>query len=75
MENVRFHKEETDNEDIFSGQLASHANVFVNDAFGSSHRAHSSVAGVTQFMDQSVSGFLLEKEIKYLNESVKTTNW
>ena len=70
LENVRFHKEETDNEDIFSGQLASHANVFVNDAFGSSHRAHSSVAGVTQFMDQSVSGFLLEKEIKYLNESV-----
>ena len=70
LENVRFHKEETENEDIFSGQLASHADVFVNDAFGSSHRAHASVAGVTAFMNQSASGFLLEKEIKYLNESV-----
>ncbi|MBO6621418.1 MAG: phosphoglycerate kinase [Balneola sp.] len=70
LENVRFHKEETENDEIFSGQLASHADVFVNDAFGSSHRAHASVAGVTRFMDQSVSGFLLEKEIKYLSESV-----
>ena len=70
LENVRFHKEETDNDEIFSGQLASHAEVFVNDAFGSSHRAHASVAGVTRFMEQSASGFLLEKEIKYLSESV-----
>lgn len=70
LENVRFHKEETDNDEIFSGQLASHADVFVNDAFGSSHRAHASVAGVTRFMEQSASGFLLEKEIKYLSESV-----
>lgn len=70
LENVRFHKEETENDEIFSGQLASHADIFVNDAFGSSHRAHASVAGVTRFMDQSASGFLLEKEIKYLNESV-----
>lgn len=70
LENVRFHKEETDNDEIFSGQLASHAEIFVNDAFGSSHRAHASVAGVTQFMEQSASGFLLEKEIKYLSESV-----
>lgn len=70
LENVRFHKEETDNDEIFSGQLASHADVFINDAFGSSHRAHASVAGVTRFMEQSASGFLLEKEIKYLSESV-----
>lgn len=70
LENVRFHKEETDNDEIFSGQLASHADIFVNDAFGSSHRAHASVAGVTKFMEQSASGFLLEKEIKYLSESV-----
>lgn len=70
LENVRFHAEETENEEIFSGQLASHADLFVNDAFGSSHRAHASVAGVTRFMKQSASGFLLEKEIKYLNESV-----
>ncbi len=70
LENVRFHKEETENDEIFSGQLASHADIFVNDAFGSSHRAHASVAGVTQFMEQATSGFLLEKEIKYLSESV-----
>ena len=70
LENVRFHQEETDNEEIFGGQLASHADIFVNDAFGSSHRAHASVAGVTRFMKQSASGFLLEKEIKYLNESI-----
>lgn len=72
LENVRFHKEETDNDEIFSGQLASHADIFVNDAFGSSHRAHASVAGVTKFMEQSASGFLLEKEIKYLSESVNS---
>ncbi|MFY0684997.1 MAG: phosphoglycerate kinase [Balneola sp.] len=72
LENVRFHEEETDNDEIFSGQLASHADIFINDAFGSSHRAHASVAGVTQFMEQSASGFLLEKEIKYLSESVNS---
>lgn len=72
LENVRFHEEETDNDQIFSGQLASHADIFINDAFGSSHRAHASVAGVTQFMNQSASGFLLEKEIKYLSESVNS---
>ncbi|XWN38574.1 MAG: phosphoglycerate kinase [Balneola sp.] len=70
LENVRFHKEETENDEIFSGQLASHADFFINDAFGSSHRAHASVSGVTQFMNQCASGFLLEKEIRYLSESV-----
>ncbi len=70
LENVRFHKEETDNDDDFSKALASHADVFVNDAFGSSHRAHASVAGVTNYLQPSVSGFLLEKEIKYLSDSV-----
>lgn len=70
LENVRFHKEETENDEIFSGRLASHAEIFVNDAFGSSHRAHASVAGVTRFLQPSVSGFLLEKEIKYLSDSV-----
>lgn len=70
LENVRFHKEETENDEIFSGRLASHAEIFVNDAFGSSHRAHASVAGVTRFLQPAVSGFLLEKEIKYLSDSV-----
>ncbi|MBO6525141.1 MAG: phosphoglycerate kinase [Balneolaceae bacterium] len=70
LENVRFHKEETENDEIFAGRLASHADVFVNDAFGSSHRAHASVAGVTQHLQPAVSGYLLEKEIKYLSDSV-----
>jgi len=70
LENVRFHEGEKKNDPGFSKQLAAHADLFVNDAFGSSHRAHSSVAGVTEFLHPSVSGFLLEKEIKYLNDSV-----
>ena len=70
LENVRFHKEETDNDEIFAGRLASHADIFVNDAFGSSHRAHASVAGVTEHLQPAVSGYLLEKEIKYLSDSV-----
>lgn len=70
LENVRFHKGEKANSEDFSRQLAEHGDLFCNDAFGSSHRAHSSVAGVTQFLQPAVSGFLLEKEIKYLNGSV-----
>jgi len=70
LENVRFHPGEKKNDSEFSKQLAAHADLFVNDAFGSSHRAHSSVAGVTEFLQPSVSGFLLEKEIEYLNDSV-----
>ncbi|HCD51205.1 MAG TPA: phosphoglycerate kinase, partial [Balneolaceae bacterium] len=72
LENVRFHKEETANDEAFSKQLAEHAEVFVNDAFGSSHRAHASVAGVTRFLQPAASGFLLEKEIKYLSDSVNS---
>ena len=70
LENVRFHKEETGNDEEFSKKLAAHADIFVNDAFGSSHRAHASVAGVTRFLQPAVSGYLLEKEIKYLSDSV-----
>lgn len=70
LENVRFHREEKKNDAGFSKQLATGADLFVNDAFGSSHRAHSSVAGVTEYLQPSVSGFLLEKEIRYLEESV-----
>ena len=70
LENVRFYKEETDNDEEFSKKLAAHAEVFVNDAFGSSHRAHASVAGVTRFLQPAVSGYLLDKEIKYLSDSV-----
>jgi len=74
LENVRFHPGEKKNDPDFSKQLAAHADLFVNDAFGSSHRAHSSVAGVTEFLQPSVSGFLLEKEIRYLEESVNKPN-
>ena len=74
LENVRFHKAEKKNVATFARELAEHADLFVNDAFGSSHRAHSSVAGVTEFLQPSVSGFLLEKEIRYLEESVNKPN-
>lgn len=70
LENVRFHKGEKANDKDFCKQLAAHGDLFCNDAFGSSHRAHSSVAGVTRFLQPAVSGFLLEKEIKYLSGSV-----
>lgn len=70
LENVRFYPQEKKNEAKFAEELAEGADLFVNDAFGSSHRAHASVAGVTDYLQPSVSGFLLEKEIKYLEESV-----
>ncbi len=70
LENVRFHKGEKANDEGFCKQLAEHGDLFCNDAFGSSHRAHSSVAGVTRFLQPAVSGYLLEKEIKYLNDSI-----
>ena len=70
LENVRFHPGEKKNDPEFAKQLAKGADLFVNDAFGSSHRAHSSVAGVTEYLQPSVSGFLLDKEIQYLEESV-----
>ena len=72
LENVRFHKEEKKNDSEFAKKLSSGADLFVNDAFGSSHRAHASVSGVTEYLQPSVSGFLLEKEIRYLEESVNS---
>src|SRR5690606_37836632 len=70
LENVRFHIGETKNDPEFSKSLASLGDVFINDAFGSSHRAHSSVAGITEFVQPAAAGFLLEKEIQYLSDSV-----
>lgn len=72
LENVRFHKGETKNDPEFSKALASLGDVFINDAFGSSHRAHSSVAGITDYVQPAAAGFLLEKEIRYLSESVNS---
>jgi phosphoglycerate kinase len=70
LENVRFHAGETKNDAGMSKELASLGSVFVNDAFGSSHRAHCSVAGITDYLQPAGAGFLLEKEIRFLNESV-----
>jgi len=70
LENVRFHAEEEKNDDAFAKQLASLADVFVEDAFGSVHRAHASTAGITKYVPQSVSGFLVEKELKYLGDAL-----
>jgi len=70
LENVRFHPEEEKNDAGFSKKLAALGEVFVNDAFGSSHRAHASVEGVTKYIP-SVSGFLLEKEIEYFEKVLK----
>lgn len=69
LENVRFHREETDNDPNFSKELASFGEVFVNDAFGTAHRAHASTEGVTKYLP-AVSGFLIEKELKFLGEAL-----
>ena len=66
LENVRFHAEETKNDEAFSRSLAALADVYVNDAFGSAHRAHASTAGITRFVAKAAAGFLMEKEIEYL---------
>ena len=70
LENVRFHREETDNDPEFAKKLASFAEVFVNDAFGTAHRAHSSTAGVAAYLP-AVCGFLIEKEINFLGETLE----
>lgn len=66
LENLRFHPEEEKNDPEFSRQLASVAEVYVNDAFGSAHRAHASTEGVTRHLDPCAAGFLMEKELAYL---------
>ena len=69
LENVRFHKEETENDKNFAKELANMAEIYVNDAFGAAHRAHSSTAGVAEFLP-AVSGFLIEKELKFLGNAI-----
>lgn len=71
LENVRFHPEEEKNDEAFSRQLASLCDgVFVCDAFGSAHRAHASVVGITHFVEQAVAGLLMEKELNYLGNAL-----
>ncbi|WML36681.1 phosphoglycerate kinase [Clostridium sp. OS1-26] len=72
LENTRFRPEEGKNEESFSKDLASLADVFVNDAFGTAHRAHCSTVGVTQFVPVSVCGYLIQKELKFLGEAVES---
>ena len=70
LENTRYRAEETKNDDTFSKELASLCDVFVNDAFGTAHRAHCSNVGVTKFVDTSVVGYLMQKEIDFLGNAV-----
>ena len=69
LENLRFHAEEEANDENFSRQLAALADVYVNDAFGSAHRAHASTAGITKFVAQSAAGLLMQKELEYLGKA------
>ena len=70
LENTRCRKEETKNVEDFSKELASLADIFVNDAFGTAHRAHCSTVGVTDYLDTAVCGYLIQKELKFLGEAV-----
>lgn len=70
LENVRFRKEETDNNPEFAKELASLADIFVQEAFGTAHRAHASTAGIAAYLP-AVSGFLIEKEVKFLGSAVE----
>jgi phosphoglycerate kinase len=71
LENTRFRKEEEKNEDSFSKELAAIAEIYVNDAFGSAHRAHCSTVGVTKFIPTAVCGYLIQKELKFLGEAIE----
>ncbi len=71
LENLRFHAEEEANDEKFSRQLANLAEYYVNDAFGTAHRAHASTVGITKFVKQSAAGLLMEKELKYLGKALE----
>ena len=74
LQNTRFRAEEGKNEEAFSKDLASIADIYVNDAFGTAHRAHCSTVGVTKFVETSVVGFLMEKELQFLGNAVENPN-
>jgi phosphoglycerate kinase len=72
LENVRFHKEEEANDEDFSRQLAALCDgIYVNDAFGTAHRAHASVVGITKFVQQAASGLLMERELRFLGDALE----
>jgi phosphoglycerate kinase len=70
LENLRYHKGETDNDPEFARELSENCELYVNDAFGTAHRAHASTEGVTKYIDECVAGYLIEKEIEYLDGAV-----
>ena len=70
LENLRFHKEETDNDPGFAQKLACLADVYINDAFAASHRAHASVVGVTDYVQEKAAGFLLQTEMEFFHKSM-----
>jgi phosphoglycerate kinase len=71
LENLRFHGAETDNDADFAAALAAHGEFYVNDAFGTAHRAHASTTGVTAYLDQCAAGFLMMKELRYLGDATR----
>ena len=71
LENLRFHKGETDNDPEFSSYLAEHADIYINDAFGTSHRSHASNVGVPSIVNEAAIGILMENELKYFGDSMK----
>jgi len=71
LENLRFHAEEEANEEKFAKQLANLADYYVNDAFGTAHRAHASTVGITKFVQKSAAGLLMEKELEYLGRAME----
>ena len=72
LENLRFHPEEEKNDPEFARELASMGEIYVNDAFGTAHRAHASTEGICHFVQPSVAGYLIEKELKYLGQALNT---
>ena len=71
LENLRFHKEEEENDPEFSKQLASLADLYVNDAFGTAHRAHASTVGMVAYLPIAAAGLLMDKEIEWLSRATK----
>ncbi|MUG94891.1 phosphoglycerate kinase [Scytonema sp. UIC 10036] len=71
LENVRFYKQEEQNDPEFAQKLAANADLYVNDAFGTAHRAHASTEGVTKYLSPSVAGYLIEKELQYLQNAIE----
>ncbi len=71
LENLRFHNEEKDNDSEFAAELAKHVDVYIDDAFATAHRAHASIAAITEHVDVSVAGFLMTRELEYFHKSME----